>query len=1095
MNYVGLHVHTHYSLFDGIATPQEYVDRASKLGMNALAITDHGTLSGHRELYRAAKEKGIKPILGLEGYMCADISDKRDKSEREGQQDLVYNHIVLLAKNQKGLENLNKISEIAWTDGFFKKPRFDFEILKKYKEGIIVTSACPSSVIVKALEEQEFAIAKKNINWFKDNFGSDYYIEVMPHNTPEINKYLIELADEFDIKVVVTPDCHHSDTLQKEIQEFKLILNTHGKVNKEATYEKSKKKTDMMERLDYLYGKDRQITFNKFDIHLLSYEEIKAAMELQGIDRPDIYSNTLLLADTVEDYDIKDGLNLLPVQYKNPDKQLAELAFAGLEQKRLNDNWLGNDVYEQRLMEELEIIRDKKFAPYFLVVQSMIAWAKKEGILVGPGRGSSAGSLVCYLLGITDIDPIEHGLLFFRFINPDRNDFPDIDTDIQDTRRDEVKDYLVRQYRHVASIATFLEFKDKGVVRDVARVLDIPLTDVNKVLKLVDTWDEYCTSKTTLSFREKYPEVEIYGEQLRGRIRGTGIHAAGVVTSKDPIFRFAPLETRSSPGSDNRIPVVGVDMEEAEKIGLIKIDALGLKTLSVVKDAIVMIKENHYKDIDLLSIDMADPKVYEMLSDGYTKGVFQCEATPYTNLLVKMGVKNFNELAASNALVRPGAMNTIGKDYIARKHGKQNVSYTHQIMKEFTDDTYGCILYQEQVMQACVHLGGMSMSDADKVRKIIGKKKDAKEFDIYKEQFIAGASAYIAPNQARDLWHDFEAHAGYSFNKSHAVAYSTLSYWTAWLKYYYPLEFMFALLKNEKDKDGRTEYLIEAKRMGISIKLPHINDSDLDFKIEGKGIRFGLTGIKFISNNIAEKYIAARPFKTYKELEEFTFTKGNGVNSRALNALRLIGAATFSDNPRNDEEIKENIYEYLNLPEFNITIPSHYYAFIQDIDLFEEKGSFILLGMVKTIKRGKGWSRVEILDKTGSVGIFDEEGTTIETGRTYLVLANDNRIVSAIPVDEIKESSNALVKFLGYKQLPYSEEEMFVVSFKSRVTKAGKKMASLTLADTARDLHSVTVFPTAFPKAYMHIEEGKSYKFSFGKTKDGTVIMEDVNVS
>jgi DNA polymerase-3 subunit alpha len=1063
--------------------------------MSALAITDHGTLSGHRELYRAAKEKGLKPILGLEGYMCADISDKRDKSERTGQQDLVYNHIVLLAKNQKGLENLNKISEIAWTDGFFKKPRFDFEILKKYKEGIIVTSACPSSVIVKALEEQEFALAKKHIKWFKENFGNDYYIEVMPHNTPEINKYLIELADEFDIKAVVTPDCHHSDESQRDIQEFKLLMNTHAKIQKDTTYAKSVKCPSMMDRLDYLYGKDRDITFNKFEIHLLSYEEIKAAMEKQGIDREDIYSNTLLLAETVEDYNIKDGLDLLPVQYKNPDQELANLAFAALEEKRLNPNWLGNDLYEVRLMEELEIIRDKKFAPYFLVVQNMISWAKKEGILVGPGRGSSAGSLVCYLLGITDIDPLEHGLLFFRFINPERNDFPDIDTDIQDTRRDEVKDYLVRQYRHVASIATFLQFKDKGVVRDVARVLDIPLTDVNKVLKLVDTWDEYCTSKTTVWFREKYPEVEIYGEQLRGRIRGTGIHAAGVVTSKDPIFRYAPLETRSSPGSDNRIPVVGIDMEEAEKIGLIKIDALGLKTLSVVKDCIDMVKENHYKDIDLLSLDLADPKVYEMLSDGYTKGVFQCEATPYTNLLVKMGVKNFNELAASNALVRPGAMNTIGKDYIARKHGKQNVSYIHQVMKEFTDDTYGCILYQEQVMQACVHLGGMSMSDADKVRKIIGKKKDAKEFDVYKEQFIAGASAYIAPNQARDLWHDFEAHAGYSFNKSHAVAYSTLSYWTAWLKYYYPLEFMFALLKNEKDKDGRTEYLIEAKRMGISVKLPHINDSDFDFKIEGKGIRFGLTGIKFISNNIAAKYIAARPFKSYKELEEFTFTKGNGVNSRALNALRVIGAATFSDNLRNDAEIKENIYEYLNLPEFNITIPSHYYAFIQDIDSFEEKGSFILLGMVKAIKRGKGWSRVEILDKTGSVGIFDEESTTIETGRTYLVLANDNRIVSAIPVDEIKGSSNALVKFLSYKQLPYTEDEMFVVSFKARVTKAGKKMASLTLADTARDLHSVTVFPTAFPKAYMHIEEGKAYKFSFGKTKDGTVIMEDVNVS
>jgi DNA polymerase-3 subunit alpha len=1090
MNYVGLHVHTHYSLFDGVATPKEYVDRASALGMPAIAITDHGTLSGHREMYRMAKEKGIKPILGLEGYMCADISDKRDKSEREGQQDLVYNHIILLAKNKLGLENLNKISELSWTDGFFKKPRFDFNILQKYREGIIVTSACPSSVIVKALEEEEFALAKKYIQWFKDNFGSDYYIEVMPHNEAQINKYLIELADEFNIKVVVTPDCHHVDQSQKEVQEFKLLLNTHGKVNKEATYEKSKKQPDMMKRLDYLYGEDRQITFNKFDIHLLSYEEMKSAMELQGIDRPDIYANTLLLADTVEDYEIQDGLNLLPVQYKSPDKELAKIALEGLQLKGLSEN----KEYIDRLDEELKIIKDKKFAPYFLVVQSMISWAKKEGIMVGPGRGSAAGSLVCYSLGITDVDPIKYGLLFFRFINPERNDFPDIDTDIQDNRRDEVKDYLVRQYRHVASIATFLEFKDKGVVRDVARVLDIPLTDVNKVLKLVDTWDEYCSSKTTSWFREKYPEVEVYGEQLRGRIRGTGIHAAGVVTSKDPIFRFAPMETRSSPGSDERIPVVGVDMEEAERIGLIKIDALGLKTLSVIQDAVAMIKQNHYKDIDLDSLDLEDPKVYEMLSDGYTKGVFQCEATPYTNLLVKMGVKNFNELAASNALVRPGAMNTIGKDYIARKHGKQNVSYTHQIMKEFTEDTYGCVLYQEQVMQACVHLGQMSMSDADKVRKIIGKKKDAKEFDVYKEQFVKGASSYIAPNQALDLWHDFEAHAGYSFNKSHAVAYSTLSYWTAWLKCYYPLEFMFALLKNEKDKDGRTEYLIEAKRIGIPVKLPHINDSDFDFKIEGKGIRFGLTGIKFISTNIAEKYIAARPFKSYKELEEFTFTKGNGVNSRALNALRVIGAATFPDQPRNDEEIKENLYEFLNLPEFNITIPSHYYAFIQDVDSFEEKGSYILMGMVKAIKRGTGWSRVELLDKTGSVGIFDEEQTTIETGKTYLILATDNRIVSAIPVDDIKGSPNALVKFLSYKQLPYSEEELFVVSFKPRMTKAGKKMASLTLADTSRELHSVTVFPTAFPRAYMHIEEGKAYKFSFGKTKDGTVTLEDVHV-
>jgi DNA polymerase-3 subunit alpha len=1093
MNYVGLHVHTHYSLFDGVATPQEYVDRAVSLGMTAIAITDHGSLSGHREMYREAKAKGIKPILGVEGYMCQDRFDTRDKSERDGDLDLVYNHIILLAKNQKGLENLNKINEIAWTEGYFKKPRFDFEILEKYKEGIIVTSACPSSIIVKALENNEFAIAKKHIKWFKDTFGDDYYIEVMPHNTSEINGHLMSLADEFNIKIVATPDCHHVDQSQQEIQEFKLILNTHGKVQKDATYEKSKKQKSMMERLDYLYGKDRQITFNKFEIHLLSFDEIKAAMEAQGFTRTDIYENTVSLADKIEDYDIKDGLNLLPVQYKDPDKELRDLAFSSLENMKLTSSWLGNDIYELRLEEELEIIKQKNFAPYFLVVRNMINWAKKEGIMVGPGRGSSAGSLLCYTLSITDIDPIKHGLLFFRFINPERNDFPDIDTDIQDTRRDEVKDYLVRQYRHVASIATFLQFKDKGVVRDVSRVLNIPLSDVNKVLKLVDTWEEYCSSRSTDWFREKYPEVEVYGEQLRGRIRGTGIHAAGVVTSKNPIFRYAPLETRSSPGSDERIPVVGIDMEEAERIGLIKIDALGLKTLSVVKDAIDMIKENHYVDIDPLKINMEDAKVYEMLSDGYTKGVFQCEATPYTNLLVKMGVKNLNELAASNALVRPGAMNTIGKDYLARKHGKQNVSYVHQVMKEFTSDTYGCVLYQEQVMQACVHLGGMTMADADKVRKIIGKKKDAREFDVFKEKFVEGASKYVAPNVARDLWHDFEAHAGYSFNKSHAVAYSTLSYWTAWLKYYYPLEFMFALLKNESNKDTRTEYLIEAKRMGIPVKLPHINDSDIDFKIEGKGIRFGLSAIKYISDNIAKKYIDARPFNSYKELEEFTFTKGNGVNSRALNALKLIGAATFPDNPRNDEDIRHNLYEILNLPEFNITVPAHYHAFIKDIEEYEEKGSFVIMGMVKNIKRSKGWSRVEVLDKTGSIGIFDEEQTTIETGQTYLILVNDNRILSAIPVDQIKGSSNALVKFLNYKQLPFTEEEMYVVSFKPRTTKAGKKMASLTLADTSRDLHSVMVFPTSFAQAYMKLEEGHAYKFTLGKTKDGTVILEDIN--
>jgi DNA polymerase-3 subunit alpha len=1090
MSYAGLHVHTHYSLFDGIATPQEYVDRAVEIGMPAIAITDHGSLSGHREMYRVAKEKGIKPILGIEGYITKDRHDHEDKKDKNDPLDLNYNHLIILAKNAKGLENLNKLNELAWTEGFYKKPRMDWEILAKYKEGLIITSGCLSGYLAKAIESDNLAAAKMHLQWAQETFGDDYYIEVMPHNPPEVNKVILALADEFNLKPIVTPDCHHADTSQREIQELKLILNSYSnKTVKDVTYEKSAKHENLMDRLDYLYGADRQMTFRDFEIHLLSDEEMHAAMETQGIDRQDMYDNTIEIVNKIEDYDIQDHLDLLPVQYQNPNEELMTLALEGLKEKGLDTN----PEYIARLEEEMQVIQDKNFGPYFLVVRSMIAWAKKEDIMVGPGRGSAAGSLLCYALGITDIDPIVHGLLFFRFINPERNDFPDIDTDIQDNRREEVKDYLVRQYKHVASIATFLEFKGKGIVRDIARTLMVPLTDVNKVLKTIDDWDDYCTSKQAAWFREKYPEIEQYGELLRGRIRGTGIHAAGVVTSKQPIFKYAPLETRTAPGTKERIPVVAVDMEEAERIGLIKIDALGLKTLSVIQDTLKIIQERDgNKRIDLLKINMEDANIYQMLSEGYTKGVFQCEATPYTNLLVKMGVKNFAELAASNALVRPGAANTIGKDYIARKHGKQNISYHHQVMKAFTAETYGCILYQEQVMQACTELGGMTMAEADKVRKIIGKKKDAKEFDQFKDKFVKGASNFIRPEVAEELWHDFEAHAGYSFNKSHAVAYSTLSYWTAWLKYYHPIEFMYSLLKNESDKDARTEYLIEAKRMNIPVRLPHINESDIDFKIEGKGIRFGLSAIKFISDNIASKYIAARPFGSFKELEEFTFAKGSGVNSRALQALRLVGAATFEDNPRNDEEIRQNLYEFLNLPEFNVSIPQHYHAFIDEVCDFEEKGSFILMGMVKDVKRGKGWSRVEILDKTGSVGIFDEEQTTIEPGRTYILLASDNRIVTAVPADETKGNESSLIKFLNYRQLPYKEEEMFVVAFKPRVTKAGKKMASLTLADAARNLHPVTVFPTAFPKAYMKIDEGKAYKFSFGKTKDGTVIMEDV---
>lgn len=1073
---------------DGVATPEEYIKRAVDLDMKAVAITDHGTLSGHRPMYRAAKNAGIKPILGIEGYITQNRLDRRDKSERTDPLDLVYNHIVLLAKNTKGLENLGKLNELAWNEGFYRKPRIDFEILDKHGEGIIVTSACMSGLLNKAIELDEFAVAKKHLAWFGDRFGEDFYVELMPHNPPEINKALFELATAGGYKMVVTPDCHHATVDQKVIQEMMLILNTHAKVEKESSYDKSLKHDNVMERLDYLYGKDRQMSFNKFDIHLLSYDEMREAMTQHAVVDDSMFSNTIEVADKVEDYSIARNLNLLPAEYRDPDAEIKKYADSWL----LANNLHTNDEYVSRIEEELSIIKQKKFAPYFIVVRNMLTWAKSNGIMVGPGRGSSAGSLVCYALGITDIDPIKHGLLFFRFIDPERDDWPDIDSDIQDSRREEVKDYLEKQYRHVASIATFLQFKDKGVVRDVARCFNIPLSDVNRVLKLVDSWDEYTNNNNTQWFRDKYPEVEHYGDQLRGRIRGTGIHAAGVVTSKIPISKIAPMETRSVTGSDSRIPVVAVDMEEAADIGLIKIDALGLKTLTVINDTLNIIEDRIGKKPDFSKISLEDKNIYAMLSDGYTKGVFQCEATPYTNLLIKMGVSKFDELVASNALVRPGAMNTIGKDYIARKRGTQGIVYTNTILKEFTEDTYGCILYQEQVMLACTRLGGMSMGEANKVRKIIGKKKDAKEFDEFKELFIRNATGPLGGAAAEKMWHDFEAHAGYSFNKSHAVAYSTLSFWTAWLKYYYPLEFMFALLKNEKDKDARTEYLIEAKRMGIPLRLPHINDSDIEFKIEGKGIRFGLSSIKFISEKIASRYIEGRPFNSLKEVQDFTFTKGNGVNSRALSSMDAIGALTFPDNPRDDENIKNNMYEYLNLPEFNIQVPSHYHAYISSADDFDEKGAFILMGVVRAIKRGKGWSRVELLDNTGSIGIFDDEETKIESGRTYIILAANNRIMEAVPVDQIRESGSALIKFLNYKQLPYANDEHYVISFKPRITKTNKRMASLVVADAGREIMSMIVFPSAFAKAYVSIEEGKACKIDYSKNKDEDLILQEV---
>lgn len=1091
MSYTELHLHDYYSTLDGLNSPEEYMQRAKELGMTHLAQTNHGTLLGHREFQKAAKSAGVVPILGVEAYISpTDRFDRRAKNKRSDGTN-VYNHLIILAQNEAGIKTLQTLNEKAWTEGFYNKPRIDMELLEEHNNGLIVLSGCLNSMLCKAIEAGNYPEAERIALEFKRILGDRFYIEVQAHNPVEMNAALFKIADDNGIKPVVTSDCHYARKEDLWIEEAMLILSTNPKFSKEYDFSKSQK-MEMLERFNYLYP-DRTMTFEEIEIYLKSAEEQRTDFARNGFDRDDMIHNTEEIASRIEEYPFHQNLDLLPrPKNGNPDDLLEKKARAGLRNKGFDKD----PVYVNRLNEELEIIKNKDFSTYFLILANTIKWAKDQGILVGPGRGSGAGSLVNYVLGITDVDPIKWGLLFFRFINPERNDYPDIDTDFEDRRRNEVKDYLTRKFTHVASIATVGYFKDKGVIRDAARVFRIEPAETDEALKTIATFEEYQSSSATEEYRKKYPEVEKLALELRGRIRNTGMHAAGIVISKEPIAKYAPIETAADPKDKSapRRALVAMDMNEAADLGLIKLDALGLKTLSVISDAIEMVEKRHNRKIVLNDIPLEDKKVYQMISAGHTKGVFQCEATPYTGMIMNMGgIGTFAELAASNALVRPGAMNTIGAEYIARKNGESLVTYPHEDMKWFTEETYGEILYQEQVMLTMTEIAGMSMATADKVRKIIGKKKDASEFDAYRDEFLEGASKKISRSVAEKLWHDFEAHAGYSFNKSHAVAYSMISYWTAWLKTYYPVEFIYAMMKNENDKDVRTTYLIEAKRMGVKVKLPHVNSSDLDFSVEEDGIRFGLANIKFISNNLGAKLIEARPYANYAELEAKVKEKGNGLNIRVLASMNAIGAATFPDNPKRGDE-RHNFYEYLSIPAFEIPdMPEGVRSQFTPLSNFREDSTSIIMGMVKNVKRGKGWSRIEVVDETGEASFFHKEDTLIAPGNMYAMLIANKRLARYVEIsDFVRGSHNTFVRYVYTKNLnSVTEGFYYVVSNQTRKTKAGKNMADLVLADGEKNLYPVLVFPQMFHKAYGFCKEGGVIEATLKQTQDGDTFFLD----
>lgn len=1100
MNYTELHLHDYFSALDGLNTPAEYMARAKELGMDYLSQTNHGTLLGHREFQREAKAAGITPILGVEAYISpTDRFDKRSKAKRQDGTN-IYNHIILLAQDESGLSTLRKLNEIAWTEGFYSKPRIDIDALRQHNEGLIVLSGCLNGLISRRIEAEDMDGALDLAQEFKDILGDRFYIEIQGHNPQTLNEGLLVVSEKMGIKPVVTSDCHYARKEDLWIEEAMLILSTKPKFAKDYSFTESMK-MEVLERFNYLYP-DRTMSFQEIEIYLRGVEDHRAHLALQGIDRTDIYDNTMEIAHRVGTYPYHEGLDLLPrPKSGNADDILEKKAWAGL--KRLG--WADKPEYVARLKEELEIIKDKDFSAYFLIVANMVDWARSHDIMVGPGRGSSAGSLVCRTLEITQVDPIKYGLLFMRFINPERNDYPDIDTDFEDRRRRDVKDYLRRKFKNVAELLTVNKFQGKSALRAAARAFNVPVGEVNEALKGIDApsdkpelfFELFEHSEQGKKFIKRHPKVLELSHHLSDRIANIGKHPSAVVLAKEPIVNFSPLETQTDPQdkSGPRVPVVAHDMVEAEAVGYIKLDALGLKTLSVLSDTLKKVKDRHGKDIVLNDLPLDDPQVYKMLSEGYTKGVFQAEGHAFTKwILDSGGVQEFNDLVIGTSIARPGPMETVGKDFKNRKFGREPVSYVHPIMESITKETLGCIVYQEQVMLAMTELAGMPMSKADRVRKIIGKKKDKSEFEPYMVEFVEGASQHVSRRVAEKLWHDFEAHAGYSFNKSHAVVYSILTYWTAWLKRNYPLEFIYAVLKNEKDKDVRTEYLIEAKRLGKRVLLPHVNKSDIFFEVEDDGIRFGLSVIKGLSPASAKKLIDARPFETYEQLQALVETKYSGLTSAHLSALNKVGAAQLPGNPKRGNE-RDHFYEYLGIPAFNSgDLSPRVKNQFTPLEDYVDDTTTLLLVMVKKVVRKNGWARVDIVDESGTGGVFIDPNIPIEEGQMYAMLVSGNRLIKYATVDDVvNKVKTPFIRHLyvnGYPDMP--DEMARVLAFRPRETKKGNRMANMILTDNKKNLRPILVWPSDFHKAFTNCKEGLVVDLKIGQTDDGAEFLEAI---
>jgi len=872
MKFTHLHVHSHYSLLDGLPKIDELLDYVKKLGMDSVALTDHGNIYGAVEFYKKAKEKGIKPIIGSEIYLALEKMNQ----ERPNIDDKRY-HLVLLVKNEEGYKNLVKLLTRANLEGFYYKPRVDEELLAKHSKGLIALSAClagkiPKLILAKKMEEAERQALKYQEIFGKDNF----YLDIQYHpNSKEqkfVNKELISISKKFGIPLVATNDVHYLKPEDSEAQDILMLINTGANPND-----------------------PERLTIKEDDFSMKSPEQMMKDFK----DLPQAIENTQKIADACNfQFDL--GKIKLPQfkvpSEKSPDEYLKELCYQGLK-KRYSKSTKG--IFN-RLNYELSVIKQTGFASYFLIVQDFVNWAKENRIIVGPGRGSVAGSLVAYLLKITNVDPLKYDLLFERFLTSERISLPDIDLDFNDRRRDEVIEYVAQKYGKdkVAQIITFGTMASRAVVRDVGRALSYSYSYCDKIAKMIpfgQTLDQ--TLANVDEFRQLYLNDEQthklidFAKKLEGVARHASTHACGVVISSDPLDEIVPLQ---HPTQDDQVIVTQYEMHSIEDLGLLKMDFLGLKNLTIIEDTISRIYKVQDKKINIENIPLDDKATYRLLQKGETIGVFQLESQGMQRYLKQLKPTALEDIIAMVALYRPGPIQFI-PDYIAGKHKKKKVEYLHPKLKPILEKTYGQCIYQEQVMKIAQELAGFTLSEADVLRKAIGKKIKTLLMSL-KEKFIEGAKNNgIRENIAQQIWHWIEPFARYSFNKSHATCYATIAYQTAYLKAHFPVEFMASLLTSEKADVERIGFLIgECKKMGIEVLPPDINESLKNFTVvpQENKIRFGLLAIKNVGHNVVEAIVQERKTSgPYLSIDDFvTRVNSKDLNKKSMESLIKAGA-------------------------------------------------------------------------------------------------------------------------------------------------------------------------------------------------------------